>query len=226
MTYLVIHHDKGTREQSALKLISELLNKKITELDQLYKIPDLHIINPDVTEENSISIEEVKDFIKSVMFKPFEEKYQIGLIIDSQKLTVEAQNALLKNLEEQPDHTVFILTVDNEKHLLDTIASRCVKQNIKDNTYGETTNELDIDLTKDVVSLFSDVEKVADLDRNEILTILENLQLKTREKLHNEDSGTIAANTNILRQIESARKRIMGNGNKRLVLENMIVQIK
>ncbi|HVX92781.1 MAG TPA: hypothetical protein VHA74_01570 [Candidatus Dojkabacteria bacterium] len=223
MTHLLIHHDKVTRETQALKLISELLGKKITEFDQLYKIPDLHIIN---TNDNSITIEEVKDLIKSVMFKPFEEKYQIGLIIDAQKLTTEAQNALLKNLEEQPDHTAFILTVDNEKHLLDTIASRCVKQNIKDNIYSETKNEYEIDLSKDVVSLFNDIETISALDRNEIITILENLQLKIREKLHSEDSDTISSNTNILRQIEVAKKRIDGNGNKRLVLENMIVQIK
>jgi DNA polymerase III delta prime subunit len=223
MTHLIIHHDKVTREQEALKLISELLGKKITEFDQLYKIPDLHIIK---SEDNSITIEEVKDLIKSVMYKPFEEKYQIGLIIDAQKLTTEAQNALLKNLEEQPDQTAFILTVDNEKHLLDTIASRCVKQHIKDNTYSETTSEVEIDLSKDIVSLFNDVEKLAELERNEILTVLENLQLQTREKLHNEESSTITTNTNILRQVEVAKKRISGNGNKRLVLENMIVQIK
>ena len=60
---------------------------------------------------NTISIDEIREqLINDVMIKPYSSPYKIYIIDEAQKLTLQAQNALLKILEEPPEYTIFILT--------------------------------------------------------------------------------------------------------------------
>lgn len=87
-----------------------------------------------VTHEkpNSIGIEERrKQLIDDVAIKPYTGPYKIYLVNDAHKLTLQAQNALLKTIEEPPSYAVIILLTDNMDALLPTITSRCVTLGLK-----------------------------------------------------------------------------------------------
>lgn len=84
--------------------------------------PDLHLVEP---QGQSIKIEQIREIQSRVAYKKLEEKYQIVIIQDAQKMTVEAANSLLKVLEEPPQGTIFILIADHTRSMLPTILSRC-----------------------------------------------------------------------------------------------------
>ena len=91
-----------------------------------------------VTHEKpgSISIDEVREqVVHDVDIKPYCSPYKIYIIPDAEMMTVQAQNALLKTIEEPPEYAVIMLLTENAEALLPTIRSRCVMmklRNIKD----------------------------------------------------------------------------------------------
>lgn len=86
--------------------------------------PDFHIIAP---EGNSIKIEQIRMLQSKVLEKPILSDRKVYIIEESQTMTKEAQNCLLKTLEEPPEYVVIILICSNENLLLNTIQSRCTK---------------------------------------------------------------------------------------------------
>lgn len=75
----------------------------------------------------SIGIEKVKELIhKNSDIKPYESRNKIFIIEDAELMTVAAQNAILKTIEEPNEYNIFILLVQNEKLFLQTILSRCI----------------------------------------------------------------------------------------------------
>ena len=102
--------------------------------------PDIQII--DETEEKSIKTETIKEMVKGVYEKPIASAKKVYIINDSQKMTKEAQNSLLKTLEEPPEYVVIILITENENLLLNTIKSRCSKIKFNSLTNDEVTKIL------------------------------------------------------------------------------------
>jgi len=84
--------------------------------------PDIILIEP---SGSFIKIIQIRDLSSTLTMKPFEAKLRIVIISDAQTMSTEAGNALLKNLEEPPDKTIFILTALQVSDLLPTIVSRC-----------------------------------------------------------------------------------------------------
>ena len=81
---------------------------------------------------NSIGIDEIREqLINDVGIKPYESPYKIYLVNEADKLTLQAQNALLKTIEEPPAYAVILLLADNPDALLPTITSRCVILSLK-----------------------------------------------------------------------------------------------
>lgn len=70
-------------------------------------------------------IDDVRELKEAVHTLPYESKQKVYIIDEVHMLTKEAFNALLKTLEEPPEHVVFILATTEEEKLLDTILSRC-----------------------------------------------------------------------------------------------------
>ncbi len=85
--------------------------------------PDFKIIEPD---GNSIKIEQIREFQRKVSEKPIISNKKVYIINDSDKMTTEAQNCLLKTLEEPPEFVTIILIGSNESAFLSTIKSRCM----------------------------------------------------------------------------------------------------
>lgn len=84
--------------------------------------PDFSYIEPD---GNSIKIEQIRDLQKKIQEKPIISERKIYIINDADLMTQEAQNCLLKTLEEPPEFATIILIGANETAFLPTIKSRC-----------------------------------------------------------------------------------------------------
>lgn len=86
--------------------------------------PDFTIIEP---EGNVIKIDQIRELVKKVYEKPIVSNKKVYIINDSNLMTKEAQNSLLKTLEEPPEYVTIILITSNENLFLPTIKSRCTK---------------------------------------------------------------------------------------------------
>lgn len=93
----------------------------LLKMENLFNSPDYIEITPD---GNSIKIAQIRKLQSDILVKPY-KSYKIYVIDEAQKMTVEAQNALLKTLEEPPKYAIIILITNNKESLLDTIKSRC-----------------------------------------------------------------------------------------------------
>ena len=92
--------------------------------------PDIIYITHE--KPNSIGIEDIRtQLIEDVMIKPYCSSYKIYIIDEAEKLTLQAQNALLKTIEEPPAYAVILLLTSNMETFLPTITSRCVKLNLR-----------------------------------------------------------------------------------------------
>lgn len=85
--------------------------------------PDFLLIEPDGT---SIKIEQIRELQKKIQEKPIISNNKIYIINDADLMTKEAQNCLLKTLEEPPEFATIILIGSNESAFLTTIKSRCM----------------------------------------------------------------------------------------------------
>lgn len=82
----------------------------------------------DAEGKESIGIDRIRENVVSdVAIRPYHGKYKIYVIDEADKMTVGAQNALLKTIEEPPEYVVILLLVRNMSLLLETIRSRCLK---------------------------------------------------------------------------------------------------
>lgn len=96
--------------------------------------PDYTLINE---IEDTIKIDEVRQIIRKIYEKPIISSHKVYIINAFEKMTFEAQNALLKTLEEPPQFVTIILISSNENDILNTILSRCmrIRFNKIDNSY-------------------------------------------------------------------------------------------
>lgn len=87
-----------------------------------------------VTHEkpNTISVDDIRAQVNNdVAIKPYSSPFKVYIVNDAEKMTVQAQNAILKTLEEPPEYAVILLLTTNLNSLLPTILSRCVVLNMK-----------------------------------------------------------------------------------------------
>ncbi len=87
--------------------------------------PDVHVILGPSEERRDISIDQVRELQRELGFRSMSTHPKIGIVNDAERLTLQAQNALLKTLEEPGGHTVLILVAVNAEALTPTILSRC-----------------------------------------------------------------------------------------------------
>lgn len=97
------------------------LAKILLETPHLENAPDCIRVK---LEGNSIKIAQIRNLQSDIVIKPH-KKYKIYIIDKAEKMTLEAQNALLKTLEEPPEYAIIILVTNNKEGLLPTIRSRC-----------------------------------------------------------------------------------------------------
>ena len=173
MNYLLIHNNQDIRLKTLIDYIERITNQTFDDISDIKKTPDIHFID---NGAETIKIEDIHKLQLSLRFKPMQSKFQIGIICNAQNLTTISQNALLKTLEDASQNTHFILTVDNEKNLLQTIRSRMQQIFIDD----LSDSNIDVDIARDFVNKnFFDkmqfVEIVAQSSQKEVLQFLNAL---------------------------------------------------
>lgn len=88
--------------------------------------PDIHFVT--ASKKSGYGVDDIREQVNGTMFvRPYNSPYKIYIIDQADTLTVQAQNALLKTIEEPPVYGIVIFLVENSRHLLETILSRCVK---------------------------------------------------------------------------------------------------
>jgi len=92
--------------------------------------PDIIYVNHE--KINTISVDDIRTQVgATIHIKPYSSRYKVYIISESEKMNDNAQNALLKTLEEPPEYAIIILLTDNVNMLLPTIQSRCVTLSMK-----------------------------------------------------------------------------------------------
>lgn len=161
--------------------------------------PDFLYIEPD---GNSLKIEQIREMQKKVQEKPIISNKKVYIINDADKMTLEAQNSLLKTLEEPPEFATIILIGTNENAFLATIKSRCMIihfNQIADNKMIEYLNSQGIEnITKNMLELFQgSIGKALELkDKQEEYLKIE----KMIENISNYDLIDVTKNAEILYQ--------------------------
>lgn len=92
--------------------------------------PDIKYITHE--KPNVIAVDEVREQINNdIQIKPYSSPYKIYIVDEAEKMNLQAQNALLKTIEEPPEYGIIILLTSNSEMFLPTILSRCVMLNMK-----------------------------------------------------------------------------------------------
>jgi len=86
--------------------------------------PDLSLVVPEEGHKD-IRIDQIRSLQHTLALAPYAAAYRIALLPDFQCVTEQAENALLKTLEEPPDRVILLLTALSPEGLLPTIVSRC-----------------------------------------------------------------------------------------------------
>ena len=92
--------------------------------------PDIIYVSHE--KPNNISVDDIRTQLNNdIVIKPYSSKYKIYIVDEAEKMNQQAQNALLKTIEEPPAYAVIILLTPNADAFLPTILSRCVVLNLK-----------------------------------------------------------------------------------------------
>ena len=123
--------DKGTLSHAHLiigpngigkSILARIFALKILNKDKDIDYVDIINYRP---SKASMGVDEVREIIEEVSKRPYEGDKKVIIIHEGSKLTVQAQNALLKTIEEPPEGVYIILLAESLETLLDTIKSRC-----------------------------------------------------------------------------------------------------
>lgn len=145
--------------------------------------------HPDVNrvdEQNeTIKTENMKNLTKDILEKPLENKKKIYIINNSENMTREAQNTLLKTLEEPPEYSVIILITKNINLLLNTIKSRCIKISFNKLTDEEMRQYYHGNITEDILK-FSEgsIGKSLKVKENEEIYIALDKSIRNLENIN------------------------------------------
>ncbi len=103
------------------------------------KHPDVQLIEPDGAH---VKIDQVRALQHDLALRPLEGRYRVAIFDQFETATVEAQNALLKTLEEPPDYAVLIVLTADPELLLPTIVSRCQQMALRPLTTAQVREAL------------------------------------------------------------------------------------
>ena len=87
--------------------------------------PDIIVL--DHEKPGSIGVDDIRRLNNDIVIKPYSSRYKVYIIREAEKMTEQAQNALLKTIEEPPEYAVILLLTNNFGAFLPTITSRCVR---------------------------------------------------------------------------------------------------
>lgn len=211
----------------------------------MHKGPDRLLLEPEDTR-STFGIEQIRKLKNWAKFKPFTKKVKYAFIPMAQRLTHQAQNAILKLLEEPPSRTIFLLSVDDPQNLLPTIASRCLifssdqlKKNFKNFPHFKVLKyQPNLSRNQSFIS-FEEINKrpleekfkyskqVSAKNKEELVNMLNSWILELRKSLLSYKVQVKKTYLiSLINKIASAKKAVEKNVNKRLALENLFLQLE
>lgn len=118
--------------------------------------------NPDIIyvthKKKDITVDDIRtQILQTIAVKPYRNRYKIYIIPDADKMNIQAQNALLKTLEEPPEYGILLLLCENYNKFLVTILSRCIMFKLHPLPYDMVAEYIAkiTELSKEQASLFS-----------------------------------------------------------------------
>ncbi len=206
-------------------LISQSYNTLTDSIRQMLKEQNLEKKHPDVLyieKGMKLGIREAKKITEHFSLKPYSAKGRAVTVEDISEMTPEAQNALLKTIEELPRESMLLLCTTSDANLLPTIISRC--QIIKlDHTNRDKKTEIsrfDSDLQQllesDIPTRFQYIEKLKEKEE-----FLHYMAYFFRKQIH--QSKTRSAITVFLQEILLSEKWARQNVNIRAILEYLML---
>lgn len=215
----------GSDEKERIEKFEKIVGEKLLSLK---KSPDFFILQ---AVENSIGIAEVRTLQKKLSLKPYREKNKIVLFYEAQNMTVEAQNSLLKTLEEPDASTLIYLTAPDGFWLLPTITSRCQiiclpnKEGIKieQKEEQEITKLFRILLKSTTGRRLKIIEEEGIAkDKTTAVNFLDKLLFIVRKQLLKDYETT---SFNVLSLIIKYKKYLEANCNVKLTLEIFLIEL-
>lgn len=205
--------------------ISQNLDLRIQKIVQFLDQNNLKLDHPDLIyfEDNQkLGVEQAKKIKEFLSIKPFSVKGKAVAVVSAQNLTVDAQNALLKTLEEPPGQSIILLGTDNENSLLPTIISRCEIVILEQNNQKVMLERSD--------SISEEIEKLINSSIDQRFEFIEKLEQKQefldallsyfRQKMLI-DPKYLGITQKILQALEWSS----ANGNQRAILEYLMLNL-
>jgi DNA polymerase III delta prime subunit len=187
---LIIAKNKNIINKKIEKFCSDLNHK----FDQ--NNPDILLID----KNSGWGIDQIRRINNFLSQKPFSHQSKIIIILETQNLNIESQNALLKNLEEPGKNNYLILSTNKIKSILSTIISRC--HTIKISEKLKIENEKNIQITGNLIKDLSLSEKLGK-NKEEILPLLEKeLYFYQQDLVKNPKQETIYLIEKIIKAIQ------------------------
>lgn len=222
------------RVKIALKLIQPFFDQPVN----LDKPPIDALI---IKSTNSIGINQIRGLKRFLSRRPYQAKIKVSLILEAEKLTLPAQNSLLKTLEEPPESSLIILLASHSANLLPTIISRVKTTRLPAKSQIHLSPEKVDHFTKTLSHLLTQgvgerlkLSIVLAKNKDQALVLAENLLFLWRQFLlaktgvNKKESGFLKKLS--LQQIEKAlknteqiRKMLVANVNFHLAIENLFL---
>lgn len=189
---------------------------------------DYYEINKDKNE--SIKIDEIREMQAKIIEKPITSKKKIYLINNAENMTKEAQNSLLKTLEEPPEFVTIILVVNNENTILTTIKSRCSKILFTEENKEEFTEE-EKTRYRELAKVFGNVHKyiIIDLlnkydilykDKENVYENLDFINMILLEKAKND-----VRYLDYIEYVEETKSKLRANSNFDMCIDYLLLSI-
>ena len=141
---------RGTGKTSTARLLAKTLNctnrkngEPCNECEQCLEITAGNSFNViEIDAASNRGIDSIRELREKVMVRPSQGKYKIYILDEAHMLTTEAFNALLKTLEEPPEHAIFVMATTDVHKMLPTVLSRCQRFDFKRITTREIVTHL------------------------------------------------------------------------------------
>jgi len=180
--------------------------------------------------EKAMGIEDVRNIKKAILLKPFRGKTKAVVIDAYEDITPQAQNALLKILEEPPANTIIVITTAKKELILPTIISRCkviVLQEKEIKLAEDCLPKFEEDLNILLNGKIGDKLKIAQditKDKGDTAGWLEKMAVFVKNKLTQDNKNL--KYLNFLKELQKTYKAIKStNVNSRTALENLFLSL-